>query len=140
VTTTAIRAVLVPIGRPPRVVDAEPATLWSELGGIPEHFASFALTPFGRRFAAVWCCNVAVGAPNRIVFAPMFRYQEVVAEICGPILMTAAKYNDEALALRATEATTCIVAASRWPDLSVQPVSIRNSLAAGFGRASIIPS
>jgi hypothetical protein len=116
-----IRAVLIPVGQPPRIIEAEPAALWTLLGGVPIHFASLALSRRGRSFAAVWCSNVAVGAPNRVVFAPMFRYLEVVTEIYGPILITAAKEHDEAFALNHDEVTTCILVASRWPTLPNQP-------------------
>lgn len=117
-----IRAVLVPVGMRPRVIEAEPATLWSLLGGIPEHFASFALTNFGRRFAAVWCRHFAADDPNRWVFAPMFRYREVNLPICGPILITGADTKrGEALSLDKVEVGRCIRFASMWPHLHVEP-------------------
>lgn len=116
VKPNVIRAVIVPVGKSPRSVEAEPAALWSMLAGIPEHFASFALSRFGRRYAAVWCRDFAADDPNRFVLAPMFRYHEVNGAICGPLLITAANGSrGEALSLYTSEVARCIAFAARWP-------------------------
>jgi hypothetical protein len=121
VTVQQLRAVLVDVGAAPRVVEAEPSALWATVGGIPVAFARMALTNYGKRFAAVWCSHVALGGPNRLVVAPMFRYQAVTAEIWGSILITAAKNSGEALALTVDEAATCRRLAGSWPHLLIEP-------------------
>jgi hypothetical protein len=118
-TTRHIRAVLVSAGMPPRAVEATPAAFWTTVGGIPECFARFALTRFGRRVAEVWCRDVACAAPNRSVIAPMFLYREFRGDISGPILITVGdKHRGETLSMTRAEVAKSIAFASRWPSLS----------------------
>jgi hypothetical protein len=118
-TTREIRAVLVSVGMPPHVVEATPAALWTTVGGIPECFARFALTRFGRRVAEIWCRDVATAAPNRSVIAPMFLYSEFRGDISGPILITVGdRHRGETLSMTQDEVAKSIAFASRWPSLS----------------------
>lgn len=119
-TLREMRAVVVPVGERPRIVDAAPSFLWRIIGGIPDHFTSFALSRYGRRFAAVWCRDVAIGLPNRFVTTPLFRYREFSGYLYGPLVITAAdQKNGDALSLKEEELATCVGFASRWPRIRV---------------------
>jgi hypothetical protein len=117
-TRREIRAVLVEVGMPPRIVETAPAALWAVVGGVPERFATFAFTRFGRRFAEVWCRDVSGSDPNRFVVTPEYLCFEFRGEISGPILITAGhRKTGETLSMTHEEVAMSIVFAARWPSI-----------------------
>jgi hypothetical protein len=119
VTTRQIRAVLVDVGMPPRIVETAPAALWTAVGGVPERFATFAFTRYGRRFAEVWCRDVAGPDRNRFVVTPTCLCLEFRGEISGPILITAGHgKTGETLSMTKEEGEMSISFAARWPNIT----------------------
>jgi hypothetical protein len=111
------RAVLVPVGEPPRVVEIPDSLegLQEAIGGRVNCFGRIPLTRDGKRSADFWCDDdgLEVRPLNRLVI-----FRGYTVEIWGPIVITAAdETTGETYSLTEAEAARCIEIASRWPHI-----------------------
>jgi hypothetical protein len=116
---TKIRAVLIPVGEEPRVVELDDATegLQAAVGGYFELLARFPLGP-GRE-ADLWgddAASLKDAPPNRMVLLPGFE-----SVVLGPVVVTAAEAagtpeNDgETYSLTSDEIAFCLRVVGQWP-------------------------
>lgn len=111
------RAVLVPVGEPPRVVEIPDSLqgLRAAVGGRINCFGRIPLSLDGTRSAEFWCDDdgLDVLPLNRLVI-----FRGYTVEIWGTIVITAAdKTTGETYSLTEAEAARCIEIATRWPHI-----------------------
>jgi len=116
-TVTKIRAILIPVGAAPLVIELDDAlkALQAAVGGFFELAARFKCGP-GRE-ADVWVNDDDPGLlPNRLLILPHF--QSVVV---GPMVITAAEAagtpesDGETYSLTPEEIAFCLRVVSQWP-------------------------
>jgi hypothetical protein len=114
------RAVLVPVGEPPRVVEIPDSLegLQQVVGRRINCFGHIPLSRAGRRSAEMWCDH---DGKDVLPLSRFVLFPDYTVEIWGPILITAADdTTGETYSLTNAEAARCIAIARRWP--IVEPV------------------
>jgi hypothetical protein len=114
------RAVLVPVGEPPRVIEIADSLegLRQAVGRRINCFGHFPLARAGKRSADMWCDRDGKDLLplNRLVL-----FRDYTVEIWGPILITAAdETTGKTYSLTSAEAARCVAIARRWP--IIEPV------------------
>lgn len=107
-----LRAVLVPVGDEPKVVELDDAVegLQKAVGGFFDNFTRFELGP--GRTADCWCDDEGLlkALPeNRLVILPDFE-----GMIVGPIVITASDGDGETYGLTDDEVRKCLEVARAW--------------------------
>jgi hypothetical protein len=113
---------IVCVAQVPRIIEAEPSVLWKMLSGVPEGFTMFALSRYGRRFAAVWCRDVRTAEPRAWWPLRSSVAWSSAGQLSAPVLIAASdEKKGEVLSLSEGEVLTCLAFAARWSTISVAP-------------------